>query len=231
MVLLRVPASWLTQAVNAHTDGVLRLTDSSGTLWEGRADLWLRVGENERWVPWQPVQWHVDFGGLWQGQLRLRTNLGGLVAGRQGIYLEQLRADVPASALIGLGPSALSRLAWRGDVAVEIDHWRCAWNGLSDCVGKGHARWAHVSTPLFRTAPFDEAELFIQGKGNSSTLTLTTQGMFTVTSEGHWRPTDFTLAGHVRGPSDALDGLQKVAGDILLPGDDAGHRKFLFRRP
>lgn len=141
------PATLVDGRLAAMTDGRLRITTASGTIWRGAGAL------TDAGNTWQlPLAWTVAPAALARGELDVTivpvrdatTPQGSLVLSSSGIALTNFRALLPAQALAGWLPIR-DAPALGGDVSIEASTFR--WNGSSG-QGNLNARWlrARVAT-------------------------------------------------------------------------------------
>lgn len=230
LLIWQAPARWVADLVNARAAGFVRATDARGSIWDGEMRLWLRTSAEGSWVPWQAMRWRVDGLALLQGRLAIASDFGQFELSRAGVKVRELQVFLPAAVVLRLVPSSLGRMAWRGDMHVDVVAWQCAWTPAGECHGDARLLWKHVSSPLFRRVPVDQASLSLQGRGREVLVRLESVGPLTLAVEGSHAPGQLHLTGVVHGPADLLDGLQKVASDIVQPGAGPGERRIVVHR-
>jgi len=135
------PAALLDARLAAATHGGLRLTDTAGTVWNGRGKL---TGNTRTWS--LPVQWKLDPIAALRGgvSITLQASEGGdvprgSVAWRDdALTIEGVALTLPAAALNG-SLAAGNTLAFGGYIAVDTPHLR--WNGREGD-GAATAQWS-----------------------------------------------------------------------------------------
>lgn len=111
------PAFVLDDALAQASDGRIRLSASSGTLWRGAGLLVEREGG--RYRPWIDIAWRVDFGELWRGRLGLALTIDGelatqLTVAPDGFGIDLPGASLPLAPLVRILPHPTARLGWNG---------------------------------------------------------------------------------------------------------------------
>jgi len=124
------PATWLDRRIAAATDGKIRLTDASGTIWRGGGALSDAQGLWRTAVAWQLAPWPLLRGAL---DIELASPIdsdaprGRLELEANGLDLRDLRLRVPARLLNSLAPIRLPVEAG-GEFAVDTPAFRYAAN-------------------------------------------------------------------------------------------------------
>lgn len=227
-LILRAPAHWVERLVDAYGHGFLMARSSTGTLWQGNTELWLR-GPNDQWIPWQVFHWNINFSRVFQGRIELDSSIATVTMSADGLQLTRLRLSLPAAAVLPHTSSVLARMAWEGDILVESESMLCNLLRGGQCQGRASVRWLHVASPLFSEPPVDSIVGDVTASGRSLTITVSSTGQLAAQAAGEVRDNAVQLNGVVRGPGPVLDGLQQVAGDIVLPGATAEERRIQLR--
>ena len=135
------PAALLDGRLAAATHGSLRLTDTAGTVWNGRGKL---TGDPRIWS--LPVQWKLDPIAALRGGVSITLQAseggdvprGGIAWRDDALTLEGVALTLPAAALNGM-LAAGNTLAFGGYIAFDTPHLR--WNGREGD-GAAMARWS-----------------------------------------------------------------------------------------
>jgi general secretion pathway protein N len=239
-LLVFAPARWLAQAIEAASNGQVRLANSRGTVWNGQADLLLSGGEGSRGQTALPqgLTWHIA--PAWSGgpalalelkaacctpeALRMRLHPG---LQSQTLRVQGFRSEWPAGLLVGLG-TPWNTLQLQGQLSLVSP-------GLEIGFGTGRPRLQgslavmamDVSTRLATLRPLGSYQLDMVADpgGESAQLKLLTQdGGLQLTGEGQW------VGGRLRfrGEATAAPGSETALSNLLnIIGRREGSRSLL----
>ncbi|HEV3240546.1 MAG TPA: type II secretion system protein N [Casimicrobiaceae bacterium] len=117
------PASLLDARVAEMSGGRMRLSNASGTIWNGSGELWLLPAG-----PHEPLRWRLDALPLLRGEVRVAIDHGGegapaatLAYGRDHLELRDLDLALPIESLLPVaGPARIAGVG--GTLRVHVDH-------------------------------------------------------------------------------------------------------------
>lgn len=177
-VLIQWPAAGLASFVEQQSDGHWRLAAARGSVWSGEALLMTRPSPNVAWHPVQYIQWQWRWSALLKGRLQIDLQLerGQLqvLADAQGLGIEALSANLPASALLTSLPGVLGRYAWQGQLQAQSQAYRCDWP-LRTCMGEIDLLWTGARANEVAGAPLGDYRFHLLGEGSALRVNLTTQ--------------------------------------------------------
>ncbi len=215
--IVQCPATWLSLALSQLSDGALSLTNESGTLWHGSAELNWRSGTTFTAWPGR-VEWRLQPG--WRGleialhEAEPEAQVDVMAHWHWGTWAWLPgQAAFPADILEGLG-SPFTTLHPAGRLEV---HWGAGrWGGASGLPWALQGDWLGAATRLAPVAPLGDYRLQLTGVGKVGTLQVTTRrGVLQVEGTGSWQGGQFRFAGQARARADTravLAGFLSVLG-------------------
>jgi len=166
-VVLRAPAAWLGDWLEAHTK--VRLIDARGTVWSGSALLGVSNGRETTLIPGR-IEWQASALGV------LQISHGWLAAplvvsvSKDRVMFARGSARLPAGVLAGVGapfntlkPGGVLELAWRD----------CELRGAA-MTGEVQIDWRNAQSALSTVAPLGSYRLRISGAGGNPLIALQT---------------------------------------------------------
>ncbi len=152
-LLVNMPARFVALLVEQACSGQCRISDSSGSAWNGQGRLFLN--SNQRWFDLGPVHWRFPASdayfvlGLGHGKIIWRT-------------LHQLEVDgitLPAAAILGHPALQLPAGDWRGSLTVGTTQLRLAPGNTPGISGHGQIEWRQAATPLVADYPLGNYQI------------------------------------------------------------------------
>ncbi|NDU88222.1 MAG: type II secretion system protein N [Ferrovum sp.] len=216
--LINFPATWFSVKLLGWSEGHLKLSNETGTLWQGSAEVnWLGNSQTVHWpgrVEWrlQPV-WGGLRWSLHQADVQSHLDFSGQWRWGQGEW-QPGQAEFPAALLDGLGspfttlhPSGLVDLHW-GAARWNGQGWQAPWtvDGI----------WMHAGTPMAPLSPLGDYEVRLMGGQTGGHMTLVThQGPLRLQGHGEESAGHFHFIGHAAvDPEDRvlLSGFLSILG-------------------
>jgi hypothetical protein len=230
-LVVQAPA-WLADgALEAATDGAIRLAASEGSLWRGQGALVAVDRQSRRVMPWATLNWRLRPWRLGWAEAAWTLSVDQSPAGTIGIDPrgwrgEELRFTVPARYLLERIAHPFAHLGWHGDLRLAADQWGCDWDFR--CEGRLDLRWTGVSVDVLRQRPFGDYQLIAQGEAGRLRFDLATlagdvrlQGTGNLEAGGAWH-----LSGTIAGDPILMRNLPAVANQWLQPGGKPGAYRF-----
>ncbi|MFM0604933.1 type II secretion system protein N [Paraburkholderia sediminicola] len=225
VMLMLLPAAWITPQFAKQTRGHINLVDPAGSLWHGSATLMLAAGSDMSAASLLPgrIEWRTAFWPLFTGRVRMIMRHSEAmpdpitvdITPRSAIVTPGAMA-VPASLLSGLG-APFNTLDLQGDVRLAWSDWR-SFN--QEAFGQLTVTLNDVSSRVSLVKPLGSYRLLFQAQGVSSTLDLTTlKGPLMLTGNGSVSPASTSFHGTASAAPEARDNL---AGLLNLLGRPSG---------
>ena len=179
------PAFVLDDALAQASDGRIRLSASSGTLWRGAGLLVEREGG--RYRPWIDIAWRVDLGELWRGRLGLALTIDGelatqLTVAPDGFGIDLPGASLPLAPLVRILPHPTARLGWNGRLHASGELVHCTWH--ITCEGRLRLDIDALSLSVLPDAQLGRYRLDASTGADGLQLTLTDDGNNRLTARG-----------------------------------------------
>ena len=227
LIAWQLPASLIDTTLNRTTENKLRLTQTQGSVWHGSGFVMVLDPLTDHWQPWTKVDWKFDWGAVahlamaWQLNVQ-DSSLARVEITASGFRLDDLHLRGPARMFLQQIPNALGRAGWRGDIALDAEHWRCDWD--YQCVGGADLRWLGAASDLLVGRVFGDYQVLLVGNGETIDFQWDTlQGTVQTKGEGRWRAPDSPrLAGTIRGDMLLLQSLPAIASRWVRAGSEPG---------
>lgn len=219
-LVVECPATWLSWGLKYGTGGQVCLTNETGTLWHGSAEVNACATAGIHWpgrVEWQihPMGWGLQ-GSLHQVDGATLVDVTGQWHGMGGEWLPG-QAAFPAALLEGLG-APFTTLHPEGHVVLSwgAGHWDT--QGLTPWTLVVH--WHGASTRLAPIAPLGNyASRVTERKGIWHMVLSTQQGPLLLQGTGESQGTHVTFVGHASAEPEAR---AMLAGFLSLLGKPEG---------
>jgi general secretion pathway protein N len=225
VMLMMLPAAWITPQFGKQTRGHINLVDPAGSLWHGSATLMLAAGSDMSAATLLPgrIEWHTAFWPLFTGRVRMVMRHSEAMpdpitvdAALRGATVTPGAMAVPASLLSGLG-APFNTLDLQGDVRLAWSDWR-SFN--HEAFGQMTVTLNDVSSRVSLVKPLGSYRLLFQAQGESSTLDLTTlKGPLMLTGNGSVSSVSTSFHGTASAVPEAHDNL---AGLLNVLGRPSG---------
>ena len=179
VVLVLLPAAWITPQFTKASCGHVNLVDPAGSLWNGSATLMLAAGSDTSSATLLPgrIEWHTAFWPLFTGRVQMTMLQSEAMpvpitvdATRRGAVLSQGSIAVPAALLTGLG-APFNTLDLQGEVRLAWSDWR---SFDQEAFGQLTVTLNDASSRVSLVKPLGSYQVVIQAQGNSSTIDLST---------------------------------------------------------
>jgi hypothetical protein len=218
-LLAQVPAILIAGVLEDACRGHCRLAGAEGTLWAGRASVYLRSRDGAPWQAVGPLSWKIGWTGV-QAWL-----LGGQVsaaAAPEGIRVAAARLGLPAGVALPFLPGA-PLAGWGGDL--ELAEMGGVWSWKSGWQAQGVLRWRQAQTAVLPDLVLGDYRLqFQRGEDGGAGLQLRTdtgclvlEGTGVLPPGGSWRvELDAQPAGAERM---AIEPVLRGMGRPLAGGD------------
>ncbi len=221
VLLVLLPAAWITPQFAKITKGHVNLVDPAGSLWNGSATLMLAAGDDPGGATLLPgrVEWRTAFWPLLTGRVRMQMrqteampDTVTLDATMRGATLSSGGIAVPASLLAGLG-APFNTLDLQGDVRLAWTGWR-AFN--QEAFGRLTVTLNDVTSRVSMVKPLGSYQVVFQAQGGSSTVDLSTlKGPLMLNGHGSVQGARASFQGTASAAPDQRDNL---AGLLNLLG-------------
>lgn len=182
------PSSLIDSAIQQATEGRLRLTATSGTLWSGTGQLEMR-DRMQRTAVAKSIAWRVLPHYFLRGQLRGEVVLDQaakpfpVTISLSQIEVADADINLPAAAL-GLGEPKLAPLGLTGDVLLHVARLALGRNAID---GSATLQWRGAGSAFTRVSPLGDYELRFEGEGATVRVSLRTlQGPLRLDGRGSW---------------------------------------------
>jgi general secretion pathway protein N len=233
VLLTQAPASFLAIAVNAWSQGRVKLGDASGTVWQGQAAVILTPGNRDPGTrtrlpgqtAWRIEPWHLLVGSLdltLTNAAMLDAPLSLRMDRARNATVDANRLHLPAEVLVGLG-APWNTIQPGGELALEWDTLHLASATLR---GGLRAEWTGASSRLSPIVPFGHYRIVADGIFPGAQVRLETvsgpmemNGSGTIADGNHFR---FQGTAQVQPGTDAAVATQ-LSGLISLLGPQNGN--------
>ncbi|HEY1995579.1 type II secretion system protein N [Paraburkholderia sp.] len=225
VLLVLLPAAWITPQFTRATGGHVNLVDPSGSLWHGSATLMLAAGADTGAATLLPgqLEWHTSFWPLFTGRVHMSMLQSDAMptpitvdATRRGAILSQGALAVPASLLTGLG-APFNTLDLQGDVRLAWSDWRSFGN---EAFGQLSVTLNDASSRVSLVKPLGSYRVLFQAEGSSSTIDLSTlKGPLILSGHGMMSAGSTSFNGTATAAPEARENL---AGLLNLLGRPSG---------
>ena len=183
-----LPASLVDRYIKIRTDGIVRLTDASGTVWAGGGYVELSDNGKPASAP-QHVGWGFLPNAVLNGHLEFKLSLNqspqttSLTVGITSLTLRNAAIQLPAAAL-ALAIPKLAPLGLEGDLSVHIENMQFDGNQTS---GNARLEWMRAGSAMTNVSPLGhyKADLMTQGSVIKVVL-MTLNGPLQLDGEGAW---------------------------------------------
>jgi general secretion pathway protein N len=227
-LLVRAPAAWVDRALNEASSGGIRLTQASGTLWQGTGVLRVIDPVSRAAQLWQPLSWSADFSGLWRGAFAWDLRAGGqrlarLSAHPQGGQVSGVQITAPARFILERMGGFWGQARWAGDLNLTAADWRCDWAG--HCTGDARIVWWSAASSLLPGQLFGDyaAQLKAQPDGIHITLSTLEAKAIALEGEGLLVPGGaLNMSARLTGDAQILSRLPSIGAGQVRPGDKPG---------
>jgi len=179
VLLVMLPAAWITPQFAKATNGHVNLVDPAGSLWNGSATLMLAAGADPAGATSLPgrIEWRTAFWPLLTGRVHMQMRQTDAMpdavtidATRRGATLTAGEIAVPASLLAGLG-APFNTLDLQGDVRLAWTDWRTFDR---EAFGRLTATLTDMSARVSMVKPLGSYRVVFQAEGARSTVELST---------------------------------------------------------
>lgn len=225
VLLVRLPAAWITPQFAKATHGHVNLVEPAGSLWRGSASLMLAAGQDLGGATLLPgrIEWRTAFWPLLTGHVQMQMQQTEAMqdpvmveATMSGATLSAGAIAVPASLLSGLG-APFNTLALDGAVQLTWSPWRVI---NQNSYGRLSVTLTDVSSRASLVKPLGSYRAVLQAQGASSTLELTTlKGPLLLNGQGTVSRTSTSFQGTASAAPEQRDNL---AGLLNLLGRPTG---------
>ncbi|PMS37615.1 type II secretion system protein N (GspN) [Trinickia symbiotica] len=227
VLVVLLPASWVTPRFARATQGHVNLIEPSGSLWHGSATLMLAAGPDASAATVLPgrVEWHTAFWPLFAGRVSMQLLLSDAMpdpvhidASFDGATVSAGGIKSPAALLSGLG-APFNTLDLQGDIHVTWTQWHLirgnAFGGLTITLEDMISRVSPVK-------PLGSYRVVLQAQGAASTLDLSTlKGPLLLSGHGTIAGSGTSFHGEASSTPEARDnlsGLLNLLGRPMGPG-------------
>ena len=209
----RPPAALVDRAIDRATDGRLRVTDLTGTVWEGHGVLAIADGRGSV-RPVRQLEWRVA-PQLAQAAMVITLWEHGLPQAHatvtaHGVELTISALDVPLRLITGASAHPVARAGWGGSLTLSSPGLRCDWSG--SCFGRAELLWQDVTLAIVPDRPLGDHRITLDATGDTVTLQVATlrgefridgQGALHTNGQGHFR-------AHLEGDPEIVDRLPNI---------------------
>ncbi len=220
-----IPAPWVSWSISRVTEGRINLSEPSGSLWHGKAELFvvysraspLAVGE---------TAWHVNPLCLLSARLCVELSTSGSAIRLRGVFglspwefeLRDVSANFPADVAGKLFPG-VGVFSPKGQIHFNTGTLRIERNGM---YGTADIQWREAGSELSSVQPLGDYRLDIRGEGKIAHLKLATlHGDLLLNGQGRWEIGNdgkFQFVGNAKPRARRLD-LEPL---LMLLGRDQG---------
>jgi len=225
VLLVLLPAAWITPQVAKATQGHINLIEPQGSLWSGSATLMLAAGPDASGATVLPgrIEWQTAFWPLLAGRLHLRVRQTDAMprpvtvdATFGGARLSASDMALPAALLNGLG-APFNTLDLKGSVHVTWTEWHLIHRNL---FGRFDVRLNDMVSRVSQVKPLGSYRVVLQAQGAASTLDLSTlKGPLLLSGHGTLAGGGVSFHGEANSAPEARDNL---AGLLNLLGRPTG---------
>jgi general secretion pathway protein N len=222
LLVAKAPATVLDLALQEAFDGMVRLEQAEGSLWQGRASLLLQGAMHA------PIAWQFAPDRLLRGELLWKSAPGSalqgeLAIGPGGLSLHEVRFNAPAGLVLPLFPGTLAHAGWDGKLSLHAEEWSC--NKGKSCRGRLHLQWQDARCTLLPDLRFGSYAIEFHGAGQRINLVARTlAGIVEITGEGSIGTDgqDGAFTGRITAPPHILGLLPGIAAGIVHPDGKSG---------
>ena len=182
------PATLADAALQAISEGSLRLVEARGTTWSGAAQLEIRDSQGRGGLA-KPVSWNFAPGALLRGRVAYVVTVDAgskpfpVMLSWSRLELEDVDLRLPAAAL-GIGVAKLAPLELTGEVRVRLPSFAIERRAMH---GNAVLQWSTAGSRLSPVAPLGDYELRLEANGPAIRASLNTlQGPVQISGEGSW---------------------------------------------
>ncbi|MEA3119672.1 MAG: ral secretion pathway protein [Paraburkholderia sp.] len=225
VLVVLLPAAWVTPQVARATQGHIHLIDPSGSVWRGSATLMLAAGTDASAATALPgrVEWRTAFWPLLVGRARMQLRENDampepviLDASFNGVTVSAGSIAVPAALLSGLG-APFNTLDLQGDAHVGWTQWHLIRGNV---FGALTVTLDDVVSRISPVKPLGSYRVVLQAQGAESTLDLSTlKGPLLLDGHGAIARGNTSFHGEASSTPQARDNL---AGLLNLLGQPSG---------
>ena len=231
-LLATLPAAWLAWAINKYSNGALILSQPTGSVWRGSAELLSRYPPSQAQALGR-TEWRINPLWLAAGRVRIKAQtLGSRIQGRGlvqltpgTVRLQETRLAIPASlASQFYAPASLASL--KGNFSIDISDLRLDNDGLQ---GQVEVRWLDAGSALSPVQPLGDYRVTLVGKGKTANINLNTvSGDLELSGRGIW---NVTGNGQVRfnGTASPRNRAKELEPMLKLLGRDLGGGRRLLK--
>jgi general secretion pathway protein N len=232
-IIVQFPAAWLAPVIGRMTSERWRLTDIEGTLWSGRAKLYVFDRPTGYWYRGHAMTWRVLWRKLATGVLAAGVGFddGGraeITAGARGWTIEGADATFPARQLAVLLPGTIGEYGWGGTIVVRAAAFRCSW-GRPTCTGQAELVWGGAATTQIPGSLLGDYRVRVIAEGDALRFTVSTiQGRLQAAGAGEISGGPLRFAGEAYAGGGDLR-LESILRAIGRPGSVPGRYLIDYR--
>lgn len=225
VLIVMMPAAWITPQFAKATQGHVNLVEPSGSLWHGSATLVLAAGKDAGAGTLLPgrVRWDTAFWPLLTGRLHMRMQQTPAMAqsididaAPRGTTITAGDIAVPAALLAGLG-APFNTLDLQGTVQLSWTPWRLLG---ARAYGQLTVTLTDMSSRVSPVKPLGSYRVTLQSQGDTSTIDLSTLGgSLLLNGHGTMSANSTSFHGQASATPQASDNL---AGLLNLLGRPTG---------
>ena len=189
-LIATAPATLFDSALRQASNGRLRLTQASGTVWSGAGQIELRDEKLQSAVG-RKIAWRLRPAHLLLARLRYDVALGvtaktfPVTVSFSRLELSDATLTLPAAAL-GLAMPKLAPLELTGEAVLQVT--RLSLEGRST-LGNATLQWRNAGSALTPISPLGDYELRVEGVSSRVNVSLhTLKGPLQLSGEGTWTP-------------------------------------------
>ncbi len=212
-----VPASFVAARIAAATNGVVNLTDTQGTIWEGSGRAVIAT-PHALPVVIDNVSWRFNPARLIAAEMSFAlrftlANAAGEVEAARGFAgwkARSLAVKGEAGSLVSLVPLVAT---WQPGGEVTLTALVLAWDGNA-LAGEAQLEWRQASTSLSPVKPLGTYRAVVTATGGpAKVLVSTTEGALRITGEGSIEsPSRWRFSGEARAEPAQAGALEPLLG-------------------
>ena len=227
-IVFFAPARWLTQSLEAASNGHLSFTDVRGSVWKGSANLSLTGGPGSSDASALPSRlgWNIkgNFDGI-RPSLNVRIQADCCMQSPMAVQMIPEWQSVhihwsdhssvwPAQWLSGLG-TPWNTIRAEGPLALQTTGLSLSWSGKTMVLqGRAQLDAQDMSSRLSTLRPMGSYRLMLSG-GPAAQLELTTlQGSLQLTGKGQWAEGKLRFTGEAFAAPERMDALSNLLNII-----------------
>lgn len=187
-LITQAPATLVDHGLQQASNGRLRLTQASGTIWSGAGLIEIRDAGGRNTIA-RNAAWRILPESMWRARLACEVQLEGaarpffVTASASKIEIRGLELDLPAGALALAEPS-LMPLHLSGEVLLQTSNLSIGRHGM---LGNLTVQWRSAGSAFSPVSPLGSYELKLEGKGKTvGALLATLQGPVQLDGSGTW---------------------------------------------